>query len=173
MDLPVFELRPSVSNRNQWFPERPKRSEWEKLRRVILERDNHTCLGCKHRAIKYMEVHHADEAESNDPADMRTLCPACHAVTHMGLSLQHESIEIWQSALTQVQIVQLTRQGVQAGKSLAEINGGFDLKKGRLAPGSIDWANNLLKRMGPEPRAELPKPLCAVFVKFQKWQIEE
>ena len=89
----------------------------------------------------------------------------------MGMSLQFESIEIWKAPLSQVDVVRATREGFRNGKSLSEINATFGLKKGRRAPSSIAWATSLLKEMGPEPRAELPKPLCAVFVSFKQWQV--
>ncbi len=157
---------------NAWEPERPKASEWNKIRAIVLDRDDYKCLSCGHRALKQMHVHHVEDSEDNDPNNLYTLCPACHAIMHIGLNLQLGKIEIWKASLSQVDIVRATRDGIRNGKSLVEINASFDLKRGRRAPSSADWANSLLKEMGPEPRAELPKPLCAVFVDFKQWQVE-
>lgn len=74
--------------------------------------------------------------------------------------------------LSQVEIVTATRQGIRAGKSLAEINAAFKLEQGKYAPDSMRWVNDLLYNMGPEPRAELPDPLRAVFVNFKQWQLD-
>ena len=172
MTLTDFILRPGVANRNSWFPERPKQSEWTKIRASILNRDNYTCISCGHQAYKWMHVHHLDESAGNDESNLRTLCAACHAVTHMGFSLQRGFIEIWKSPISQVDIVRVTRNGVRQGKLLDEIKGELALKRGRRAPDSIRWANSLVEKMEYEPHAELPEPLCAVFVEFTRWQID-
>ena len=119
-----------------------------------------------------MHVHHLAESENNDPGNLSTLCVACHAVMHMGRNLQLGAIEIWKAEISQVEIVRATRTGIQHGRSLAEINATFGLKKGKRAPNSVEWANSLMEKMGPDPRAELAKPLCAVFVNFKQWQVE-
>ena len=157
---------------NQWDPLRPDRREWELIRKAVLGRDDHTCACCGHRASKWMNIHHLEDGDDNRLDNLCTLCVACHAVMHMGLSLQVGTIEIWKAAISQVEIVRATREGVRSGKTLAEINAGFGLKKGRRDPDSCDWGNALLRKMGPDPRAELPKPLCAVFVDLKRWQLE-
>ena len=119
-----------------------------------------------------MNIHHLEESEDNDPANLKTVCVACHAILHMGMNLSLGSIEIWKCELSQVEIVQKTRAGVKDGKSLVEIKKSFKLKKGPLAVTSVDYANNLIRTMGNEPRASLPEPLCAVFVDLKRWQVE-
>lgn len=166
-----FELRPGISNPDLWLPERPPQAEWNRIRKIVLERDDHTCVSCGHHALKWMHVHHLAESEDNDPKNLSTLCVACHAIMHMGRNLSLGVIEIWKSSLSQVDIVRVTRDGVRHGKSLEEIKAGLDLKKGRYVPASMSWANSLIKTIGAAPRAELPKPLSAVFVNFSQWQI--
>ena len=173
MPPPEFELRPGVSNINQWYPERPKWSVWNKTRKIVLERDNYSCISCGHRAFKWMHVHHIEESDSNDPKDLATMCVACHAVMHIGLNLSYGVIEIWKSPITQVEIVRRTRDGIRHGKTLQEINSEFNLKRGKRDPNSCEWANSLLKSMEYDPRAELKKPLCAVFCNLKKWQIDQ
>ena len=172
LETTPFELRPGITNPNQWFPERPPKAEWDRVRKAVLTRDDFTCVSCGHRALKWMHVHHLAESENNDVENLSTLCVACHAVMHMGRNLQLETIEIWKAEISQVEIVRATRAGFRQGHSLAEINVALGLKKGRRAPNSVEWANSLMESMGADPRAELPKPLCAVFVNFKQWQVE-
>lgn len=172
MNITNFNLRPGVTNKNQWQPAERKRAVPDKLRKALLTRDDNTCISCRHRALKWMHIHHIEEEDNEDPSNLCTLCPACHAVMHMGRSLQFGTIEIWKASLSQVEIVQATRTGIRSGLTLAEIKNSFTLKKSRRAPSSVEWANSLLNEMGPEPRAELPEPLCAIFIDFKRWQIE-
>lgn len=168
----VFELRPGVANPKLWWPERADQSRWRRIRKDVLERDDYICVSCQHRALKWMQVHHVLAGEDHDPANLSVLCVACHAVMHVGLSLQFGSVAIWETQLSQVEVVRRSRDGVRRGRSLSEVNAGFGLKEGRLKPVSILWANDLPKGIGSEPRAELPKPLCAIFVDFTQWQLE-
>lgn len=167
-----FLLRPGVTNPELWYPERPPKAEWERIRRVVLERDNHTCRGCGHRALKYMNVHHLEETGENTPENLTTLCVACHAVLHIGRNLDLQVIEIWEAALSQVEIVQRTREGIRAGLSLEHINKDFKLKPGPYPPNSTQYANDLVQKMKKAPRAYLDEPLCAVFVNLKRWQLE-
>ena len=169
---PTIKLRPGVTNMNQWQPVERKRAVPDKLRKAILARDDFTCASCGHRALKWMHIHHLAEEDNDDPSNLCTLCVACHAVMHTGRSLGLGTIEIWKSPISQVEIVRATRDGIRRGLTLPEVNASFNLKKGRRAPSSVEWANDLLRSMGAEPRAELPEPLCAVFVNFKQWQIE-
>jgi hypothetical protein len=172
MGTMAFELRPGITNMNLWAPTRPPQAAWNRLRDAVLIRDNFTCVSCGHVARKFMNVHHLADSEDNNIDNLCTLCAACHAVMHMGLNLQLGKIEIWKSNFSQVEIVIATREGCKHGQTYSEINATLGLTKGRREPNSILWANSLLKTMGPEPRAELKKPLCAVFVEFERWQIE-
>src|SRR5208283_4639933 len=58
---------------------------------------------------------------TNEPSNLTTLCVACHAVLHIGYNLINEIIEIWESDLSQVEIIQHTRKEIANGKSLAQI----------------------------------------------------
>ena len=167
-----FALRPGVTNPSLWYPERPSETEWDRIRKAVLERDNYTCAGCGHRALKFMNVHHIEESESNAIENLTTICVACHAVLHIGRNLDYGAIEIWQSQVPQVEIVQRTREGVKKKRSFAQINKEFKLKHGAHPPNSLLWANELVHSMGKAPRAYLAEPLCAVFVKLSRWQLE-
>jgi hypothetical protein len=167
-----FVLRPGVTNVELWYPERPPKAEWDRIRKIVLERDNYTCTSCGHRALKWMNVHHLEESGENKPENLGTMCVACHAVLHIGMNLGLGVIEIWKSELSQVEIVQKSRAGVKNGLPLAQIAKTLKLKRGPHAPDSILYANELIRDMGSSPRGYLPKPLCAVFVKLSRWQLE-
>ena len=122
--------------------------------------------------MKWMHIHHLAESENDEPENLCTLCVACHSVMHLGRNLSLGAIEIWKSPLSQVEIVRRTREGIRNGLSLADVNATFRLKRGKYPPDSVEWANKLLVEMQADARAELPTPLCAVFVEFQRWQIE-
>jgi hypothetical protein len=165
-------LRPSITNPNLWYPARPPKAEWNRIRSVVLDRDNHTCIGCGHRAVQHMNVHHLGKSEDNNPKNLITSCVACHAVLHMGRNLSLQVIEIWKAGISQVEIVQETRRFVKAGMTLDQIRKKFILKRGPHAPDSIEYANGLIAQMGDAPRASLEEPLCAIFVNLSRWQIE-
>lgn len=168
---PSFVLRPGVTNPALWYPDRPSEAEWARIRKAVLERDNYTCAGCGHRALKYMHVHHLKESESNSPKNLVSVCVACHAVLHMGRNIDYGAIAIWEAPVPQTEIVKRTRQGIARGRSLAQINKQFKLRRGEYPPKSLEWANALVRSMGRASRASLPEPLCAIFVKFSQWQL--
>jgi len=172
MSHSTIQLRPGVNNVNQWQGAERKRAVTEKLRRQVLARDDFTCASCNHRAMKWMHIHHIADEENDELDNLATICPACHAVMHFGRSMQFGSLEIWKSPIPQIEIVCRTREGIRKGMTLAEINAAFGLKKGKLPPDSMRWANDLLASLEAEPRAELPEPLCAVFVEFKQWQVD-
>ena len=171
-ETPAYELRPAVTNPDRWDPERLPKREWNKIRKVVLERDAYTCQFCGHTAKESMNVHHVDEIGENKPDNLITCCVACHAVMHMGRNLSLHTIEIWKSEISQVLIVQVTREGVKNGKSLESIKNELPLKEGKYKPDSVAYANSLVAVIGDNPRATLEKPLCAVFIDFKRWQIE-
>lgn len=167
-----FILRPGITNPRLWNPDRPPKSEWERIRKIVLERDNHTGCSCGHRALKYMNIHHVEESEDNNPENLKTMCIACHAILHMGRNLSLKVVEIWQCELSQAEVVQRSREGVKSGLSLMQINKTFNLKRGPHAPDSTNYANELILTIGASARAYLPVPLTAIFVNLNRWQIE-
>ncbi len=138
----------------------------------LLRTYKNTCQFCGHVAKKFMNIHHVNETGENEPDNLITCCVACHAVMHMGRNLSLGTIEIWQSDIPQVEIVQVTREGIKNGKTLEAINSELSLKKGPYEPNSIEYANSLVSTIGDNPRASLDKPLCVVFVNLKRWQIE-
>lgn len=168
----TYELRPGITNPGLWHPERPPKSQWDKIRKVVLERDKNTCQFCGHVAKKFMNIHHINETGENNPDNLITCCVACHAVMHMGRNLSLGTIEVWKSEIPQVEIVQITREGIKNGKTLEEINKNLPISKGPYEPNSIEYANSLVASIGDNQRASLEKPLCVVFVDLKRWQID-
>jgi len=172
MSDPTLKIRPSITNPALWNPERPPKSQRNKIRKSVLERDDWTCAGCGHRAKKYMHIHHVGDSEDNSVENLITLCVACHAALHIGRNLDLKTIEIWNSEIPQAEIVRRTRQGIEDGMSLEKIKSSLPLSEGPYPPDSIIYAKNLLLDIGDNPEASLNEPLCAVFVNFKQWQIE-
>lgn len=168
----MHELRPGITNPNLWRPERPPKSQWDKIRKVVLGRDENTCQYCGHVAKKYMNVHHIDETGENEPNNLITCCVACHAVLHVGHNLVLGIIEVWKSEIPQLDIVKITREGVKNGKLLDEIKNSLPISEGNYPPASEKYANELILSIGDRARASLAEPLCAVFVNLNRWQIE-
>jgi hypothetical protein len=172
LETPPVTLRPSVINPSLWHPARPSQSEWARIRKHVLERDNYTCQACGHHATSYMNIHHLDDSGANSPDRLVTICVACHAVLHMGRNLALGVIEIWQCDLSQVEIVRRSREGIRQGLSLTQINASFGLRPGPHPPNSIVYANELVQEMDDVARAYLPVPLTAVFVNLSRWQLD-
>jgi len=168
-DLKYFVLRPGVTNPTLWYPERPPKAQWNRIRKMVLERDDYTCRACGHRALKYMNVHHLEESGENSPENLITMCVACHAVLHIGRNIDLKVIEIWASDLSQVEVVKRSREGVKKGLTLMEINKILNLKCGPHLPDSLEYANELVHDIGEAARAYLPEPFCAVFVGLNRW----
>jgi hypothetical protein len=163
-------IRPSIISQRLWNTERHKLPI--KARNAVLLRDDYTCCGCGHRALKYMNVHHVSGNTNDSLENLVLLCVACHAVLHIGRNLSLGAIQIWQTSTSQIEIIRQKRAGVAMGRSLAEINKRFDLVRGEHTPDAIEYANELLARVGDSPTASLPEPLSVVFVNFSRWQIE-
>jgi hypothetical protein len=169
---PEFTLRPTVSASRMWSGQPRKRAVPNGVRAHVLKRDDYTCASCRHRALKWMHVHHIHDHDNEELSNLALLCPACHAVLHFGRSMQVGALEVWKSTISQLEIVQKTREGIRKGKSLDEINSMYGLSRGRFAPSSLRWPNDLLLAMGDAEHAQLPEPLCVVFVRFSQWQVD-
>lgn len=166
-------LRPGITNPRLWFPERPKESEWRKIRQVAMDRENWTCIYCGHRALKWMNGHHIGDSNDHSPQNIAPVCVGCHAVLHIGYSLIKEVVEVWECDIPQVEIVRFTRLGVKNGLALSEIKKQLPIKEGIYPPNYTDYANDLILRINEAPRACLDKPLSAIFIKLDRWQIED
>ena len=171
--MKTLTLRPSVKNPRLWFPERADKTAWNKLREKMLARDDYTCRFCGHRAEKYMQAHHVKDSGDDSLKNLVTYCVACHAVNHFGRNLVLGVVEIWQSPVSQVEIVRTTRAGIKAGKTLAQIKKGLKLKKGPHAPDSLDYANSIIEVDSASHTFSLDEPLSVVFVALKRWQLDD
>jgi hypothetical protein len=81
-------------------------------------------------------------------------------------------VEVWKCKISQVEIMRRTREGIKAGLSLAQIKARLPLSIGHYPPDSVQYANDLIIRIGSAPRVYLEKPLCAVFIQLTRWQID-
>lgn len=166
-------LRPTVSNPNKWYPERPSTGIWRKIRKEVLERDNNKCFYCGHISNNYMNVHHVGDSSDNDISNLMTCCVACHAVLHLGRNLSLEKVEVWSTSMSQVDIIKYTRANIKEGLSLQEIKESLPIKEGKYPPSSLKYANDLINQIGDRTTAELEEPLSVVFVDFVRWQIDD
>ena len=168
----IEKLRPGVINSKYWNPERPPKKEWNKIRKTVLERDNYTCQYCSHKATKFMNIHHLDNPEDNEINNLITCCVACHAVLHVGRSLSLGVVEVYETNISQEEIVRLPRKGRENGKTLEEINENIPKSLGKYAPSSIEWADSLTNSIGEKSRNSLSKSSSVFFVNLNRWQIE-
>lgn len=75
-------------------PLRPSRSaipRWPSVREAVLARDKHSCCDCRHTHLpSQLDVHHVVPRKHgglDDPANLITLCDACHASRHPNVQL--------------------------------------------------------------------------------------
>ena len=102
-----------------------------------------------------LNIHHVADSGDNDPSNLATVCVACYAVLHLGNNLRLQTVEIWKSDMSQVEIVRITRTLVVTGMPLEKIKKQLKLKRGVHPPDSIDYANDLIETMGDAPRRRL------------------
>jgi DEAD/DEAH box helicase domain-containing protein len=71
-------------------------SQWPQLRKMILERDAYRCQLCGlHGTSSNLHVHHKvpfrafnNIQEANQPANLITLCPACHRIAEQNVKMR-------------------------------------------------------------------------------------
>jgi hypothetical protein len=90
---------------------------------------------------------------------------------HLGRSLMHGVVEVWECDEPQAEVVRRTRDGVRRGLTLDQVKANLPLRQGRYAPADLRYADDLLRGMGDAPRGELDESLCAVFVGLTNWQL--
>lgn len=119
-----------------------------------------------------MHVHHLEAGDDNSLGNLVTCCVACHAVNHFGNNLRLQTIELWSSPFSQVEIVRTTREGVRAGRTLAEINRGLELTRGPVPPKPLmQYLGGELRKHPNRINFALAEPVSVVFVQFTQWQL--
>ena len=86
-----------------------------------------------------MQIHRLHLKGKRKP-NLIPACVACHAVLHMGHSLGLGVLEIWESRISQREIVRRTREGIRKRKSLKEVKSSLPISRGHLPPQSLEWA---------------------------------
>ena len=84
-----------VSKRNQ-----AEQAEWERVRKIVLRRDENRCQGSGVEHDSQLHVHHRlprSMGGRDDPANLVTLCSTCHAGLHLNLQvgLASRTIRSW------------------------------------------------------------------------------
>ncbi len=136
----LLPLRPSIKNPRYWFPDRPVKSKWKKIRAAVLEGDKNTCRFRGHASLKFMQMHHLEGGDDNSRRNLVTCCVACHAVQHIGHNLALGIIEIWKSPFSQIEIVRKSCEAVRAGKSLKMLKRSLKLSRGPYPPDSYHFS---------------------------------
>ena len=169
MDIP--KLHPGIKNPKYWSDEPNKIPK--SIREIVLNRDNNTCQFCGHKASKWMNLHHLDSTESNESENLITSCVACHALFHIGRNMIiHPTLTIWESELSQIEIIQRTREGLRNGKTLDEILNELPISVGKYEPDSREWVDELTRTNTDDPIIYLENNYRAVFTNLKRWQLE-
>lgn len=117
-----------------------KSVEWKRLRKVILERDNHTCNYCGYQRSTNMQINHIDgNPKNNDHDNLEVICQMCHMVTHSGFwCVVKRVMDCYsKSRVNQNEIVQITRKMREEGHPDDEITRFLGLE------GPVPWQQNL------------------------------
>lgn len=110
--MPATKLLPIVlsARRKSWRMSDVHAGEADarylKIRKEILERDDHTCAFCGFRALRFQEMHHLDDDHANNrPANLVTACCFCHCCFHLGMAgIRRTGTLIWCPELSQADI---------------------------------------------------------------------
>lgn len=105
------------ATRSSWQVSPDHGSEFDKnpklkdVRGAVFARDDHRCVFCDFKALKWQEVHHLnDDHNDYSMSNLATVCALCHQCFHLGLAGSTSGGEIiWLPELTQVQLNHLVR----------------------------------------------------------------
>lgn len=118
--------------------------EWRNLRSQILKRDNNTCQLCKFVGTKYMICDHINgDASINYLSNLRTICPLCDKIRRCGLAGINGYLMLYQSSLTQSEIVRKSLQHFQEQKKVPHPHE-IDPNAIYVSDTTINFANLLL-----------------------------
>lgn len=86
-------------------------SEFQLVRKKVLERDEFSCRFCAFKAPKYQEVHHLnDDHSDNRPQNLVTACIYCHLCAHIGLAgKNNEAVLVWLPEIEQAALHHVVR----------------------------------------------------------------
>jgi len=94
-------------------------AEFDRVRKKALDRDNHSCRFCGFRALKWQEVHHAnDDHADNRMENLVTACTFCHLCQHIGLAGKNgEAVLVWLPQISQADLHHIVRTAMVAQRS--------------------------------------------------------
>lgn len=121
------ELFPTFANPETWRTVKSDltpRVEWERIRRLVLERDDYSCTYCGYRAERNQIVHHIDgDPNNNLDGNLEVVCRMCSDVLHIGRSVVVFGFaDLYRrSQYSQNDIIRITRQMRERGAHDKEI----------------------------------------------------
>lgn len=173
-------LRPSVIASREWGKQEERnQAEWKRNRLPALQRDGYTCVYCTLACQKFMQVNHIGNEGDHSLENLETICPACHAVQHLGINAMRgvlTAFECRPEVTNMAAIVCATRSLVAKQTAWEEIERLVLEKFGR--PGgkvyddiqTVGIANKLLKAIPEgEYRAYLPSGIAMMFHQDEEW----
>ncbi len=109
-------------------------TEWKNIRKAVLTRDNFTCQYCGYTTenTRQLHVHHVDGVPQNNHfSNLEMICNYCHQIPHSGLWAGiHKTMDIYeQAAVSQEEVMRITREMRDQGKTDEEIIKACGLKK--------------------------------------------
>lgn len=172
-------LRASVMAPSEWFKER-NQSEWKKIRKQVLFRDQYTCVYCRIFCEKFMQVNHIGAEDDNRLENLETVCTACHSVLHLGISASNGLLTVFDckgDVTNMAAIVCVTRALVAKCISWSEIEKQIILRFARLGgehygiEDSVSFANDMLRSIKRgKYRGYLPKGYAVMFHSAGSWK---
>lgn len=97
---------------------------WRILRLKILKKDEFVCQYCGYKSGKFQIAHHIDgNPNNNDENNLTTICQMCNLIEHSGQGCKLKGIvDLYKkSKYSQVEIIRITREMRDRGKSDSEI----------------------------------------------------
>ena len=171
-------LRASVMTASEWYKERDQ-SEWRKIRKQVLLRDQDTCVYCRLCCGKFMQVNHIGAEDDHRLENLETVCAACHSVLHLGMSTSEGFLTVFDckaDVTNMAAIVCVTRALVAKNVAWSEIERQVALRF--MRPGgkhydmedSVGFANHMLHliRKG-DFRGYLPEGYAVMFHQTGPW----
>jgi hypothetical protein len=171
-------LRASVMRRSEWFKERDQ-NEWRRIRMQVLKRDQYTCVYCGWKAQRFQQVNHIGAEDGHSLGNLETVCAACHAVLHLGISAMEEVLSAFDcrpELTNMVSIIRATRSLVARKTPWPDIERQlldlYAFPGGRVytCDETIVLANQMLKTISPgEYRGYLPEGKAILFHASATW----
>jgi len=133
--LRLRKLFPTFADPDLWRDRGQKEKldsdRWQRLRMMVLQRDDFTCQYCGYRSEKYQIIHHLDNNPKNNKLNnLATMCQMCNLIEHSGQGCVVKGVlDLYrESKYNQNDIIRTTREMRDQGKSDEEIANFLGLK---------------------------------------------